>query len=84
MELRGLVLAGEGGNDILELHLEHNVHTSLEVETEIDLLGLDVLVGVTEVNLLVRDGIDVSAVKLLGKRIKDVCPVPLGNRCEFL
>ena len=42
----------EAVDKILELDLKHDVHTSLEVQTEVDLLGFTVLVSVPEIDLL--------------------------------
>ncbi len=38
-------VAGERLDHILDLHLEHDVHTALEVETEVQLLLLALLIG---------------------------------------
>ena len=40
-----LAVAGERLDDILDLHLQHDVHTALEVETQVQFLLLALLVG---------------------------------------
>ena len=60
-ELRGLVAAGEGAHQVLELDLQHDVHTALEVEAEVDLLVLDLLECITQINFLAGNGIRVPA-----------------------
>ena len=40
-----LAVAGQSLDHILDLHLEHDVHTALEVETQVELLLLALLVG---------------------------------------
>ena len=40
-----LAVTGESLHDILDLHLQHDVHTALEVQTQIQLLLLALLVG---------------------------------------
>ena len=35
----------QGFQHVLHLHLEHDIHTALQVETQVDLLLLDLLVG---------------------------------------
>ena len=64
-------VAGEGLHEILELDLQHDVHAALEVEAEVDLLLLGGLVGVSEINLLSADGVDVGTVPDVGHRVQD-------------
>ena len=51
-ELRSIVTACKSLYEVFKLHLKHYVHTTLEVETEVDCLCLYVLVSVSEINLL--------------------------------
>ena len=58
----GGIAACEGLHQVFELHLQHHVHTALEVQTEVDFLLFDILEGVLEVHVLIADGIYISSV----------------------
>ena len=45
-----MMSAGKSLYKVLELHLQHDVHTSLEVKSKVNLLVLYLLVGITEIN----------------------------------
>ncbi len=62
-----LALTGQRLDEVLDLHLQHDVHAALEVETEVELLLLAVLVGVGD-EAQVVDGqvLDRIEVVLLG------------------
>ena len=62
-EVRILAIVCESLHEVLELHLEHHVHTALEVEAEVDFLCLGRLVG--EYALLCREGVDKRPVAAL-------------------
>ena len=82
VELGSLVVAGESLNEVLELHLQHDVHTTLEVKAKVDLLGLHVLELITEINFLGRDGIGVPPVLVLPDGVEIESSLRLGNLVE--
>ena len=82
LELRIHAVAGNGLHKILKLHLQHDVHTTLEVQTKVDLLGFALLVGVPEEYLLRRDGINEYPVLFLPDRIQIVSLVIFRNLGE--
>ncbi len=81
-ESRGGIAARDGLHKVLELHLQHHVHTAFEVQTEVDFLGFDILEGVAEVNFLVGNGINVNTVLLLADGIQVVSLLRFGNLAE--
>ena len=62
VEFRGLIVAGKGLDEVFELDLEHDVHTALQVEAEVDFLRLDFLVRVAQINFFSGNGIDITTV----------------------
>ena len=61
-EVRVGAVAGKGLHQVFQLNLQHHVHTTLEVQTQVDFLFLDALVGVAEVYFLVAYRVNVGSV----------------------
>ena len=72
VELRALVVACKGLDEVLELHLEHDVHAALEVKTEVDFLRFDVFVRVAEIHFLGRDGVEIAGVPRFCDGVEDI------------
>ena len=49
-EVRILTIVSEGFDEVFKLNLKHNVHTALEVKSEVDILNFYVFVGVIQVH----------------------------------
>ena len=82
MELRLGAVAREGLHEVLELHLQHHVHTALEVKAEVDFFRTYILVLIAEINLLIGNGVSVpflllflDGVKIVGRFVlhRDNC-----------
>ena len=82
VEFRSLVAAGKGLDEILELDLQHDVHTALEVEAEVDLLRFYIFVRIAEVDLLGCDGIEIAGVAGLRDGVEDIRLVFCGYIVE--
>ena len=78
---RGL-FTGAGTHEFGQVELQDDVHTALEVQTEVEFLLLDVLVGVIEINLLVCDRIEILLVGSRVHRVEIESPVKLRNLCK--
>ena len=51
-KFRTAVVVGEGFYQVFQLHLQHHVHTALQVQTEVDFFFLDGLVSIGEIYFL--------------------------------
>ena len=65
-EIRVRAVAGESLHQVFQLHLQHYVHTTLEVQTQVDFLLLDALVSVSEEHFLRADGVYIGPVSDVG------------------
>ena len=81
-ESGSLVVAGQGLDQVLELDLQHDVHTALEVEAEIDLLRFDIFVLISEIDFLGRDGVEVAGVAGLRNGVEDIRLIFCGYIAE--
>ena len=62
-----LAVAGQSLHDILDLHLQHDVHTALEVQAQVQLLLLTLLVGeLAEAQVVNRQALHRIEVMLFG------------------
>ncbi len=62
-------MVGQGANHIDGGDFEHDVHTALEVEAEVNLTGLALAVGVGEPNLLRGHGIKILSLAVNEERV---------------
>ena len=64
----------QGLQHIFHLHFEHDIHTSLQVKTQVDLLLLDLLVGERNesevIDRLVLHGVQIIDLRRLTKRVR--------------
>ena len=67
---------------VLQLHLQHYVHTALEVQTEVEFLAADILIGITEIYFLSHQRVDVILFCLFFNRIEIISPVNFGHLGE--
>ena len=64
-------VAGESADDVDGGDFEHDVHTALEVEAEVDFAALALTVGVAEVDLFVGHGVEVASLAGILERVLD-------------
>ena len=83
VELIGGLFAGAVAHQLAEVQLQHDVHTALEVQTQVNLFLLYILVCVAEINLLGGYGVDVLVTCRSAYRIKVKSLVQVGNLLEF-
>ncbi len=76
------LLTGAGTDEFGQVELQDDVHTALQVKTEIEFLLLDVLVRVIEINLFVCDRIEVLLVGSRAHGVEIERAVELGNLCK--
>ena len=65
-EVRIRAVAGKGLHQVFQLDLQHDVHTALEVQTQVNLFFFHALVGVSEEHLFRADGVNVGSVSDVG------------------
>ena len=78
----GGVVVGQGPYKVTQLNLKHDVHTALEVKTQIDLLLLHLFVSMSEIHFLGTYRVDVIPVPFLSDRVKIISLIQLRHLCE--